>query len=46
MTETLMVGAGQVDRHLDDAEELLIGYRTDDGLRYLACLVAGRARAG
>ena len=31
----LVVGGGEVDRILEDAEELLSGYRTDDGLRYL-----------
>ncbi len=36
MTGTVLtVGAGRVDRRLDDTEELLVGYRTDDGLRYL-----------
>ena len=31
----LTVGAGILDRVLRDAEELLVAYRTDDGLRYL-----------
>lgn len=32
---SLVVGAGQLDRVLEDAEHLLVQYRTDDGLRYL-----------
>jgi hypothetical protein len=31
----LTVGAGRLDRVLQDVEELLVSYRTDDGLRYL-----------
>lgn len=31
----LTVGAGHLDRVLEDAEQLLVAYRTDDGLRYL-----------
>jgi hypothetical protein len=31
----LLLGAGHLDRVLEDAERLLIGYRNDDGLRYL-----------
>lgn len=31
----LIVGAGRLDRTLSNADELLVGYRTDDGLRYL-----------
>ncbi|MDQ1629251.1 MAG: hypothetical protein QOI54_2995 [Actinomycetota bacterium] len=31
----LIVGAGNCDRALEDAEALLLAYRTDDGLRYL-----------
>jgi hypothetical protein len=31
----LVLGAGRLDRVLEDAERLLAGYRTDDGLRYL-----------
>jgi hypothetical protein len=31
----LLLGAGRLDRVLEDAERLLVGYRTDDGLRYL-----------
>jgi hypothetical protein len=32
---TLLVGAGQIDRRLSAAEDLLAAYRADDGLRYL-----------
>lgn len=31
----LTVGAGKIDRDLANANELLVRYRTDDGLRYL-----------
>ena len=31
----LLLGAGRLDRVLEDAERLLVGYRNDDGLRYL-----------
>jgi hypothetical protein len=31
----LVLGAGHLDRVLEDAEDLLVSYRTDDGLRYL-----------
>ena len=31
----LILGAGHIDRRLANAEELLVDYRTDDGLRYL-----------
>jgi len=31
----LIVGAGQIDRRLPAAEQLLVAYRADDGLRYL-----------
>jgi hypothetical protein len=31
----IILGARRLDRTLDDAEGLLLGYRTDDGLRYL-----------
>ena len=31
----LILGANQIDRRLPVAEDLLAGYRTDDGLRYL-----------
>jgi hypothetical protein len=31
----LIVGAGQIDRRLPAAEQLLVAYRVDDGLRYL-----------
>jgi hypothetical protein len=31
----LLIGAGRIDRRLTAAEDLLIAYRTDDGLRYL-----------
>jgi len=31
----LVLGAGRLDRALEDAERLLAGYRNDDGLRYL-----------
>ncbi|MGH3221603.1 MAG: DUF6308 family protein [Streptosporangiaceae bacterium] len=31
----LLLGAGHIDRQLPAAHELLAGYRTDDGLRYL-----------
>ena len=31
----LILGAGHIDRRLPVAEDLLAGYRTDDGLRYL-----------
>jgi hypothetical protein len=31
----LVVGAGRLDRVLEDAEGLVSGYLTDDGLRYL-----------
>jgi hypothetical protein len=31
----LVVGAGHLDRVLEDADDLLVAYRTDDGLRYL-----------
>jgi Family of unknown function (DUF6308) len=31
----LIVGAGRLDRTLSNADELLVAYRTDDGLRYL-----------
>jgi hypothetical protein len=31
----LIVGAGTLDRELDEADELLVSYRSDDGLRYL-----------
>jgi hypothetical protein len=31
----LVLGARHLDRVLEDAEDLLVSYRTDDGLRYL-----------
>ena len=31
----LILGAGHLDRVLEDAEGLLVSYRTDDGRRYL-----------
>jgi hypothetical protein len=31
----LIVGAGKLDRDVDRADELLVSYRSDDGLRYL-----------
>jgi hypothetical protein len=31
----LVLGAGHLDRVLSNADELLVGYQTDDGLRYL-----------
>ncbi|MEH1130519.1 hypothetical protein [Micromonospora sp. CPCC 206061] len=31
----LIVGGGQLERCLPDADKLLFEYRTDDGLRYL-----------
>lgn len=31
----ILFGAGRIDRILEDAEGLLLSYRTDDGLRYL-----------
>lgn len=31
----LIVGAGRLDREVNDAHELLVSYRSDDGLRYL-----------
>jgi hypothetical protein len=31
----LVVGAGKLDRKLQDIEALVDAYRTDDGLRYL-----------
>lgn len=35
MSIELVVGADRLDRVLSNADELLLGYRTDDGLRYL-----------
>jgi hypothetical protein len=31
----LVIGAGKLDRDIDRADELLVSYRSDDGLRYL-----------
>jgi hypothetical protein len=31
----LIVGAGRLDREIDETDELLVSYRSDDGLRYL-----------
>lgn len=31
----LIFGAGKLDREVDEADELLVSYRSDDGLRYL-----------
>lgn len=31
----MVVGAGKVDRKLEEVEALVDAYRTDDGLRYL-----------